>query len=162
MKFRISSMKPRDSCTSFEITAEAEDSERRNPLNRFAKAAFPANIFGTFMKPALATYGALLIAITLEVVGTTFLQKSQQFTRPLPTLLMAACYAAAFYFLSHALKTMPVGIAYAIWSGLGIVLISVIGVAVFQQRLDLPAVVGLSLIIAGVVIVNVFSDSVSH
>lgn len=103
-----------------------------------------------------------MIAIILEVVGTTFLQKSQQFTRPIPTLLMGACYAAAFYFLSHALKTMPVGIAYAIWSGLGIVLISAIGVAVFQQRLDLPAVVGLSLIIAGVVIVNVFSDLVSH
>ena len=114
------------------------------------------------MKPALATYGALLSAIALEVVGTTFLQKSQQFTRPVPTLLMALCYVAAFYFLSHALKTMPVGIAYAIWSGLGIVLISAIGVTVFQQRLDMPAIVGLGLIIAGVVIVNVFSDSVSH
>lgn len=114
------------------------------------------------MNPALITYGALIAAIIFEVVGTSFLQASQQFTRPLPTALMALCYAAAFYFLSISLKVIPVGIAYAIWSGLGIVLISTVGLVVFKQTLDTPALVGLGLIVAGVVVVNVFSTSVSH
>jgi small multidrug resistance pump len=114
------------------------------------------------MNPVLITYISLAAAIALEVVGTTFLQQSQQFTRPLPTLLMALCYGAAFYLLSLALRTMPVGIAYAIWSGLGIVLISAVGFFVLGQRLDLPALIGIGLIIAGVVVVNVFSSSLSH
>ncbi|MCF6367347.1 multidrug efflux SMR transporter [Rhizobium sp. TRM95001] len=114
------------------------------------------------MNPVLLTYISLAAAIALEVVGTTFLQQSQQFTRPLPTLLMALCYGAAFYLLSLALRTMPVGIAYAIWSGLGIVLISAVGFFVLGQRLDLPALIGIGLIIVGVVVVNVFSSSVSH
>ncbi|WP_262913471.1 DMT family transporter [Rhizobium halophilum] len=116
----------------------------------------------TLMNPVLLTYISLAAAIALEVVGTTFLQQSQQFTRPLPTLLMALCYGAAFYLLSLALRTMPVGIAYAIWSGLGIVLISAVGFFVLGQRLDLPALIGIGLIIVGVVVVNVFSSSVSH
>ncbi|WP_272424200.1 DMT family transporter [Polyangium jinanense] len=102
------------------------------------------------------------LAIALEVVGTTFLQKSEQFTKPIPTAIMAACYLGAFYFLSHALKSIPIGIAYAIWSGLGIVLISTVGYVVFRQRLDLAAVIGLGFIVAGVVIVNIFSSSVTH
>lgn len=114
------------------------------------------------MNPALITYGSLAAAIVLEVIGTTFLQQSQQFTRALPTILMALCYLAAFYLLSIALRTLPVGIAYAIWSGLGIVLISVVGLVIFRQTLDMAAVIGLGLIIAGVVVVNVFSSSVSH
>jgi len=114
------------------------------------------------MKPAIITYAALGVAIVLEVVGTTFLQKSEQFTRLVPTTLMAICYLAAFYFLSLALKTIPVGLAYAIWSGLGIVLISAIGYIMFRQSLDLAAVIGLGFIITGVVIVNVFSRSISH
>ncbi|ATB37135.1 Ethidium bromide-methyl viologen resistance protein EmrE [Cystobacter fuscus] len=114
------------------------------------------------MNPALISYGALAAAITLEVVGTTCLQQSRQFTNPLPTALMALCYAGAFYFLSIALKAMPVGIAYAIWSGLGIVLISVIGFFIFHQKLDAAAMIGLGFIIFGVIIVNVFSKSVSH
>ncbi|HEV7435750.1 MAG TPA: multidrug efflux SMR transporter, partial [Pseudorhizobium sp.] len=101
------------------------------------------------MNPVLITYISLAAAIALEVVGTTFLQQSQQFTRPLPTLLMALCYGAAFYLLSLSLRTMPVGIAYAIWSGLGIVLISAVGFFVLGQRLDLPALIGIGLIIAG-------------
>ncbi|MFC5304025.1 DMT family transporter [Azospirillum picis] len=108
------------------------------------------------------TYGSLGIAIGLEVIGTTFLQKSEQFSKLVPTLIMALCYAGAFYFLSHALKTIPVGLAYAIWSGLGIILISTIGFFVFRQSLDLPAVIGLGFIITGVVIVNAFSQSVGH
>ncbi|WP_199259434.1 DMT family transporter [Paracoccus binzhouensis] len=108
------------------------------------------------------TYATLFTAITLEVVGTTFLQRSEQFTRLVPTLLMGLCYAASFYFLSLALRAMPLGIAYAIWSGLGIVLVSLIGLFVFGQRLDFAAVLGLGMIVAGVVIVNLFSGSVTH
>lgn len=108
------------------------------------------------------TYIALGIAIALEVVGTSFLQASQQFTRPLPTIVMALSYLAAFYFLSIALRAIPVGIAYAIWSGLGIVLISMVSLIVFKQKLDLPAILGLSLIVIGVVVVNAFSKSVAH
>ncbi len=114
------------------------------------------------MNPAILTYGSLGAAIVLEVIGTTFLQQSQQFTRPVPTALMAVCYAGAFYLLSITLRTMPVGIVYAIWSGLGIVLISVVGLVLFRQALDLPAIIGLALIICGVVVVNVFSSSVGH
>ncbi|QFQ88015.1 QacE family quaternary ammonium compound efflux SMR transporter [Paracoccus kondratievae] len=108
------------------------------------------------------TYATLIAAIALEVVGTTCLQHSQQFTRPLPTILMGICYAGSFYFLSLVLRAMPLGIAYAIWSGLGIVLVSMIGLVIFGQKLDLPAVIGLSMIVAGVVIVNLFSASVTH
>ena len=104
----------------------------------------------------------LTVAIALEVVGTTFLQRSEQFTRLFPTLMTAICYGAAFYFLSLTLRTIPLGIAYAIWSALGIVLVSLIGLVVFGQKLDLPAVIGLGLIVAGVVVVNLFSNSVTH
>nr|WP_222857422.1 SMR family transporter [Rhizobium wenxiniae] len=104
----------------------------------------------------------MFTAIALEVVGTTLLQQSQQFTRLLPTLGMALCYGAAFFFLSITLREMPVGIAYALWSGFGIVLISAIGVVLFRQSLDLAAIIGLGLIISGVIVVNLFSKSVSH
>lgn len=114
------------------------------------------------MNPALLTYGSLFVAIALEVVGTTLLQQSQQFTRLLPTLGMALCYGAAFYFLSITLRVLPVGVAYAIWSGLGIVLISAVGLIVFRQTLDLAAIIGLGLIISGVAVVNIFSNTVSH
>lgn len=114
------------------------------------------------MNPFILTYGALGSAIMLEVIGTTFLQQSQQFTRALPTVLMGICYLGAFYLLSIALRTMPVGIAYAIWSGLGIVLISTVGFVVFRQTLDMAAIIGLGLIVAGVVVVNVFSGSTGH
>lgn len=114
------------------------------------------------MNPALITYGALGIAIAFEIAGTTLLQQSQQFTRSLPTLGMALCYGAAFYFLSIALKTIPVGVAYAIWSGMGIVLIALIGLVLFGQKLDLPAIIGMAMIIGGVIIMNLFSKTVSH
>ena len=110
----------------------------------------------------LITWAALLGAIALEVAGTTLLQASQQFTRPWPTAGMAVCYGLAFYLLSIALKQMPVGIAYAIWSGLGVVLISIIGAVAFRQRLDLPAVAGLAMIVGGVVVINLFSKTVGH
>lgn len=112
--------------------------------------------------PPVQSYLLLLTAIALEVAGTSFLQKSAQFTRLTPTLLMGLCYAGAFYFLALVLREMPLGVAYAIWSGLGIVLVSLIGLWQFGQRLDLPAVIGLTLIVAGVVVVNLFSRSITH
>lgn len=107
-------------------------------------------------------YPALFLAIVFEVIGTSFLQRSEQFSRVVPTVLMALCYLASFYLLSLALRAMPLGIAYAIWSGLGIVLVSVIGLALFGQKLDLPAVIGLAMIVGGVVVVNLFSKTIGH
>lgn len=104
----------------------------------------------------------LLLAICLEVTGTAALQASQQFSKPWPTLLMACCYAGSLFLLSVTLKAMPVGIAYAIWSGVGIVLIALVGYFIFQQSLDTPAILGLSLIVAGVIVVNTFSNSIMH
>lgn len=104
----------------------------------------------------------MLGAIALEVAGTSLLQASQQFTRPWPTAGMAVCYGLAFYLLTLALKQIPVGLAYAIWSGLGVVLISLIGWVAFKQRLDAPALMGLGLIVSGVVVINLFSKSVTH
>ncbi len=114
------------------------------------------------MSPAAVTYGALGVAIVCEVAATSLLQQSQQFTRLVPSVLTVLAYSVAFYFLSISLATLPVGIAYAIWSGMGIVLISLIGVIFLGQRLDLPALIGLGLILAGVVIVNAFSKAVPH
>ncbi len=114
------------------------------------------------MRPALYNFAILAIAVLLEVIGTTFLQRSEQFTRLFPTAMMAVCYAGAFYFLSLTLRIMPIGVAYAIWSGLGIVLISAIGLVFLGQRLDLPALLGIGLIIAGVLVVNLFSQTIQH
>lgn len=106
-----------------------------------------------FMK----TYLFLFLAIVCEIVGTTFLKKSNQFTLWKPALLTIISYTAAFYFLSITLKTMPVGIAYAIWSGVGIICITLIGVLVFKQHLDTAAIIGLVLITLGVLVINLFS-----
>ncbi|MGB3720538.1 MAG: QacE family quaternary ammonium compound efflux SMR transporter [Proteobacteria bacterium] len=103
------------------------------------------------------SYLYLSIAIVAEVIGTSALKASEGFTRLGPSLITILGYAAAFYFLSLTLKTIPVGIAYAIWSGVGIVLISLIGYALFRQTLDLPAIIGMALIIAGVAVINLFS-----
>ncbi|WP_415392409.1 DMT family transporter [Paracoccus sp. SJTW-4] len=107
-------------------------------------------------------YPVLLVAIVLEVIGTSFLMASQQFTRLVPTAIMALAYLASFYFLSQALRYMPLGIAYAIWSGLGVVLTVAIGMVVFRQVPDWPAVAGVSLIILGVVVINGFSSVAGH
>lgn len=104
----------------------------------------------------------LVLAIGLEVVGTSLLQQSAQFSRLWPTVGMALCYLLSFYLLSLSLKVLPLGIAYAIWSALGIVLVAVIGWIGFGQKLDLPAIIGMGLIIAGVVVVNLFSRTVGH
>ena len=104
----------------------------------------------------------LFLAIMLEVVGTSGLKASEQFSKLLPSVITVVAYVCAFYFLGLTLKTLPVGIAYAIWSGVGIVLISVIGLIFFKQSLDLPAILGLGLFIAGVIVINIFSKTVSH
>lgn len=104
----------------------------------------------------------LCVAIVAEVVATSSLKASAGFTKFWPSLLVVAGYAIAFYFLSLTLKAIPVGIAYAIWAGLGIVLISVVGWGVFGQKLDFASIVGMSLIIAGVVVINVFSKVSAH
>lgn len=114
------------------------------------------------MNPTLQIYGSLTIAVVLEVIATSFLKQSAQFTNLVPSVLTLVFYGATFYFLSFSLVYIPVGIAYAIWSGLGIVLISMVGYFVFHQSLDLPAMIGLGLIIAGVVVVNLFSKSMTH
>ena len=113
------------------------------------------------MNPSLV-YAMLIVAIVFEVLGTSAMQAAQHFTRVVPTVIMVVCYAIAFYFLSSTLRVIPVGIAYAIWSGLGIVLISLVGYFVFGQTLDFAAILGLGLIIAGVVILNLFSKSTFH
>jgi small multidrug resistance pump len=113
------------------------------------------------MNPTML-YAVLVAAIVFEVLGTSAMQAAQHFTRLVPTVVMVVCYAIAFYCLSYTLKVIPVGIAYAIWSGLGIVLISLVGAFVFGQKLDLPAILGLGLIIAGVLVLNLFSKSTFH
>ncbi len=110
----------------------------------------------------MKSYLILLLAIIFETFATSFLKQSEQFTKLVPSILTIIGYATSFYCLSIVLKTIPVGIAYAIWSGVGIILIALIGLIVFKQHLDLPAIIGLGMIIAGVVIINVFSKSVSH
>lgn len=99
------------------------------------------------------------IAIVSETVATSALKSSEGFTKLVPSIIVVAGYALAFYFLSMTLKAIPVGVAYAIWSGVGIVLISLVGWLMFGQKLDAPALIGMALIVAGVVIMNVFSHS---
>jgi small multidrug resistance pump len=101
----------------------------------------------------------LAIAIVAEVVGTSALKASAGFSRLVPSVVVVLGYAVAFYCLSLVLRTIPVGVAYAIWSGLGIVLITVVAWVVYDQAIDLAAVLGMGLIIAGVVVLNVFSGS---
>lgn len=107
-------------------------------------------------------YFILMLAVLAETIGTTALQASQQFSRPLPSVIVVVAYGAAFYLLAVALKTFPVGIAYAMWSGMGIVFIAIIGFAVFGQRLDWPAILGIALIMAGILVINLFSNTATH
>ncbi len=102
------------------------------------------------------------IAIICEIIATTALKKSAEFTKLLPTVITIIGYLGAFYFLSFAIRTIPVGIAYAIWSGVGIVLITIVGAIFFKQIPDLPAIIGLAFIIVGVVILNLFSKTTMH
>ena len=107
-------------------------------------------------------YLYLTIAIVAEVIATSALKASDEFTKIVPSAVVVIGYGVAFYCLSIVLRTIPVGIAYALWSALGMVLIALVGLFVFQQKLDLPAIIGIFLIILGVLVINVFSKSVGH
>jgi small multidrug resistance pump len=107
-------------------------------------------------------YVYLAIAILSEVIGTTALKASEGFTRPIPSLIVVAGYASAFYFISLCLKTISIGVAYAIWSGVGIILIALLGWLVYGQAIDRAGAIGMGLIILGVVILNMFSKAATH
>jgi small multidrug resistance pump len=104
----------------------------------------------------------LAIAIVLEVIATSALKASDGFTRLLPSMVVVVGYATAFYTLSLTLRTMPVGVVYAVWSGVGVVLITLVGWLWFKQELDIPAFIGIGLIAAGVIVLNFFSKAVLH
>ena len=104
----------------------------------------------------------LITAIVSEVIATSALKASTGFTKPLPSTVVVIGYLVSFYFLSLTLKTIPVGIAYAIWSGVGVVLISVVAWLLYGQKLDLPALIGMGLIISGVMVINLFSKTAGH
>ncbi len=104
----------------------------------------------------------LVVAVCGEVLGTTALKSSEGFSRLAPSLIVVIGYGIAFYFLSLTLDKIPVGISYALWSGIGIVLISIIGWLFLGQRLDLAAMIGIGFIIVGVAVINLFSKSAAH
>ena len=108
------------------------------------------------------SYLYLAVAIIAEVIATSALKASDEFSKLVPSVIVVVGYGVAFYCLSMVLKTIPVGVAYAVWSGLGIVLISIVGLVMFGQKLDLAAIVGILLIVSGVVVMNVFSKTVGH
>lgn len=110
----------------------------------------------------MKSYLFLFLAIICEITGTTFLKKSDGFTKLYPSLISLLGIALAFYFLSIAIRTLPIGTAYAIWSGVGIVFITLIGVMVYKQTPDAAAIAGMVLIVAGVIVINLFSKSTVH
>ncbi|MEM9048021.1 MAG: SMR family transporter [Pseudomonadota bacterium] len=107
-------------------------------------------------------YIYLMLAVLAETAATAALQASAQFTRLWPSVAVVVGYGTAFYFMSLTLRYMPVGIVYAIWSGLGILFIAIIGYFVFAQKLDLPALLGIALILAGILVINLFSETARH
>lgn len=109
-----------------------------------------------------AHYMQLILAVLFETIGTSALQASEQFTRPLPAVVVVIAYGLSFYLLSLTLAAMPVGLVYAIWSGLGIIFIAMIGFLVFGQNLDLPAVAGIGMILAGILVIHLFSEATPH
>lgn len=102
------------------------------------------------------------LAIVSETIATTMLKSSEGFTRLWPSVIVVTGYLVAFYCLSLTLRTIPVGIAYAVWSGVGIVLVTLASWLLYQQKLDLPALLGIALIASGVLVMNLFSTSVAH
>ena len=104
----------------------------------------------------------LFLAIVSEVVATSALKSTQEFTRLLPSVIVVVGYVSAFYFLTLTLRTIPIGIAYAIWSGVGIALITLVGWLIYGQTLDMPAFIGIALIVSGVVVLNQFSRALPH
>lgn len=109
-----------------------------------------------------AAYGYLLVAIICEVIGTSALKAADGFTRLLPSVVTVLGYGVSFYCLSMSLRTIPIGLAYAVWCGLGIVLVALVGVLWFRQPLDWPAMLGMALIFAGVLVINLYSSAAPH
>lgn len=110
----------------------------------------------------LMSYLFLALAIILETAGTVFMKLSDGFTKPLYAIATSVTYIACFYFLSLSLKTIPLGLAYALWAALGIVLSNIIAVVLFKQQFDLASGIGITLIVAGVLVINLFSNSSAH
>ncbi|MDA7429800.1 SMR family transporter [Primorskyibacter aestuariivivens] len=110
----------------------------------------------------MPAYLALILAVAAETIGTTALQASQQFSKLVPSIIVVLAYGVAFYLLALSLRVIPVGVAYALWSGLGILFIAVIGFVVFDQRLDWPAILGMGMIVAGIAVMQLFSQTVTH
>lgn len=131
--------------------AATQADDARPPPVAAAAPSFPMN-----------AYAYLAIAIAAELAATSALKASNGFSRLVPSIVVVLGYALAFYFLSLALRTVPVGVAYAIWSGAGIAVISVIGWLFFKESLDFAAIVGIGLIVSGVVVLNFFSNSTAH
>lgn len=117
---------------------------------------------GTAMHPLFIAYGALALSICSEVTGSTFMQKSEQFTKLGPTIITILFFIASLFFLSQALKVLPLGVAYAIWGGLGIVLTSIVGLVVFKQHIDMYGIIGIVMIVSGVLVMNLLSKSAGH
>ena len=107
-------------------------------------------------------YLYLAIAIIAEVTATSALKASEEFTKLIPSTIVVVGYGVAFYFMTLVLRTIPIDITYAIWSGLGIVLVTIVGTMLYKQIPDIPAIIGMGLIISGVVVIHVFSKTVSH
>lgn len=110
----------------------------------------------------MSPYFPLSIAIICEVIGTTALKSSEGFTKLLPSALTMVAYCVSFFLLSIVLKTMPTSIAYAIWAGVGIVLVTVAAWVIHKQHLDIAAIIGIGMIVCGVVVINLFSKTLSH
>ena len=107
-------------------------------------------------------YIYLALAILAEVIATSALKASEEFTKLVPSAIVFVGYGVAFYLMTLVLKTIPIGITYAVWSGIGIVLIALVGAIFYKQTPDLPAILGMGLIVAGVVVIHLFSKTVSH
>lgn len=114
------------------------------------------------MNGLLFAYSLLGLAIISEVIGSTFLVKSEGFSKLFPSVVVVVLFSISFYLLSQVIKTIPLGIAYAIWGGVGIVLTAIVGYVVFKQTLDTPALIGIALILSGVAVINLFSQSTGH
>ncbi|NOZ54364.1 MAG: multidrug efflux SMR transporter [Gammaproteobacteria bacterium] len=107
-------------------------------------------------------YLYLTIAIIAEVIATSALKASAEFTRLIPSIIVVVGYGIAFYFMTLVLRTIPIGITYAIWSGVGIVLVALVGLVLYKQIPDTPAIIGMGLIILGVVVIHTFSKTINH
>jgi len=107
-------------------------------------------------------YLYLALAILAETIGTSALKATNEFTKLVPSIIVLVGYGISFYFMTLVLRTIPIGITYAVWSGVGIVLISTVGAIFYKEILDLPAIIGMGLIVAGVLVIHLFSKTISH